>query len=1014
MSKQIGFDWRRVLGFASAGATIAIGGAAADARAGGTDGWEGRYVACWGNNGEGQCNVPAELVNVTAVAAGYMHNAVIKDSGAVACWGLNDHQQCVVPVDVTNATAVAVGAFHTAAIRSDRTVKCWGWSNSGQCTTPEGLSDVSSIAAGEWHTIAIKADGSISCWGLNTSGQCDVPQGLGLASSAAGGNRHTVALLRDGTVFCWGGNDNNQCSVPAPLRGVIAVAAGYAHTVALRGDGTVGCWGLNNHGQCVVPPGLSNVTAIAAGYLHTVVLTGDGRVRCWGNNGNGACNVPSYLPAATSVAAGLHTVALTASVTYPVRASSPEFTSSAYFPSIAAALVTPSNWLIESTSISQPGFSAANRSIRGVADLNVTNYVSLDSSMMSAAGDCTISGGADLRYGSTLSANGKLTISGYCSTFNNIYAGPQSSFRSNLVTTTDVAIELGTIASTGILAIAPSATRVLGPIDLTTGGNMWPDADITTSHRLILDGGVLSSDPSGTNTNSEPQQRLVRFDTCTDPAYSAVTPCLEFGPLSVIDLPPGNKIISHGPTTTLVGGLATLRNGSSIETDADLAISGSMRVPVGTAISLSVDRVHIADPALSIRDGGELVVEFGSSVQVAAPAKTSIAGSLTVDQSALFSLLGGADTLRVDPRGDARCFGGTIRADQMILAGAPVGSPSTVRGGRLVGVNALVDVDSVRVQGGSVNLATSSLIGDLVTEAQVGGSATVSTIAASGQIFGNVDNGNGKLISIGNLVVVGDVNNGVGSQILAQVGIIYITGNLINNGAIFGNVITAPSFNGGGTGGTQIGDGIRVVGTVDVGAQGELRFVEDLWKFSVCGDVSLACASDSVRFDGAKLSLDGCNGTVQSLEATSADLGCVASAFSGAETEVSLIGELDIATGATVSLVDNFNNAPGKAAEVVYARGLTVKPGATLLTNGIKIVTRNALIQGTVDDIANICVVIDTPDPDMNGDGHVNGIDLAFILAYWGTSTPIADLNDDGIVGGFDLALVLNGWTGNN
>ena len=425
-----------------------------------------------------------------------------------------------------------------------------------------------------------------------------------------------------------------------------------------------------------------------------------------------------------------------------------------------------------------------------------------------------------------------------------------------------------------------------------------------------------------------------------------------------------------------------------------------------------VDRVHTADPALEIRAGSELVVEFSSSVQVSAAATTAIAGSLTVDQGALFSLFGGTGTLRVDPSGNAHCFGGTIRANEMILAGAPVGSPSSVAGGRLVGLNALIDVDSVRVQGGRVTLSTSSLIGNLVTDAQEGASATTSTIAASGQIFGNVDNGNGKLISIGNLVVVGDVNNGVGSQILAQVGIIYITGNLINNGAIFGNVITAPSFNGGGTGGTQIGDGIRVVGTVDVGAQGELRFVEDLWKFSVCGDVSLACASDSVRFDGAKLSLDGCNGTVQSLEATSADLGCVASAFSGAETEVSLIGELDIATGATVSLVDNFNNAPGKAAEVVYARGLTVKPGATLLTNGIKVVTRNALIQGTVDDIANICVVIDTPDPDMNGDGHVNGIDLAFILAYWGTSTPIADLNDDGIVGGVDLALVLNGWTG--
>ena len=35
---------------------------------------------------------------------------------------------------------------------------------------------------------------------------------------------------------------------------------------------------------------------------------------------------------------------------------------------------------------------------------------------------------------------------------------------------------------------------------------------------------------------------------------------------------------------------------------------------------------------------------------------------------------------------------------------------------------------------------------------------------------------------------------------------------------------------------------------------------------------------------------------------------------------------------------------------------------------------------------------------DVNGDGLVNGIDLAFILTYWGSSAPIADLNDDGAV----------------
>ena len=379
-------------------------------------------------------------------------------------------------------------------------------------------------------------------------------------------------------------------------------------------------------------------------------------------------------------------------------------------------------------------------------------------------------------------------------------------------------------------------------------------------------------------------------------------------------------------------------------------------------------------------------------------------------KNALFSLLGGADLLQVEPRGDARCFGGSIRADEMILMGAPVGS--TDAGGRLVGVNALIDVDTVRVRGGSANLANSSLVGNLVTEPREGGSAAPSTIAASGQLFGNISNTAGKLISIGDLIVVGNVANSQGSQILAQVGVLYITGNLVNNGLIFGNVITAPSFNGGGTGGTQVGDGIRVAGSVEVGPAGELRFVEDLWKFSVCGNITLACASDDVRFNGAKLSLDGCEGTTQTFEATSRDLGCVASAFSGEETQVSLIGELDVVGGATVSLVDNFDNAAGKGAEVVYARGLTVQPGATLLTNGIKVVTRNALIQGTVDNPANICVVPDVPDPDVNGDGHVNGIDLAFVLTYWGTTAPIADLDDDGLVAGADMAIVLNGWTG--
>jgi len=48
---------------------------------------------------------------------------------------------------------------------------------------------------------------------------------------------------------------------------------------------------------------------------------------------------------------------------------------------------------------------------------------------------------------------------------------------------------------------------------------------------------------------------------------------------------------------------------------------------------------------------------------------------------------------------------------------------------------------------------------------------------------------------------------------------------------------------------------------------------------------------------------------------------------------------------------------------------------------------------------------------DLNGDGLVNGFDLAIVLGAWGTAHATADLNDDGIVNGADLATVLGAWS---
>lgn len=52
------------------------------------------------------------------------------------------------------------------------------------------------------------------------------------------------------------------------------------------------------------------------------------------------------------------------------------------------------------------------------------------------------------------------------------------------------------------------------------------------------------------------------------------------------------------------------------------------------------------------------------------------------------------------------------------------------------------------------------------------------------------------------------------------------------------------------------------------------------------------------------------------------------------------------------------------------------------------------------------------PSPDFNGDGLVNGADLATLLGAWGQKGSGGDLDGDGIVSGSDLSILLGAWTG--
>ncbi len=50
-------------------------------------------------------------------------------------------------------------------------------------------------------------------------------------------------------------------------------------------------------------------------------------------------------------------------------------------------------------------------------------------------------------------------------------------------------------------------------------------------------------------------------------------------------------------------------------------------------------------------------------------------------------------------------------------------------------------------------------------------------------------------------------------------------------------------------------------------------------------------------------------------------------------------------------------------------------------------------------------------DPDLNGDGVVDGTDLGLLLGQWGPCSRCpADLNDDGVVDASDLGILWASW----
>jgi hypothetical protein len=272
-------------------------------------------ITSWGNNENGQRNIPFGLGNVLALSGSIFGSIALKSDGTVVAWGSNDYGLTNVPPALNNVTAIAAGYVHNLALKTDGTVVAWGSNVFGTVDLPPGLNNVAQLSAGAYQSIAVKNDGSVVVWGTNNFNQAVLPAGLTTARAVSAGGAHNLALKLDGTVVAWGagmtndpsnGADFGQSIVPPGLNNVIAISAGFVHSLALKSDGTVVAWGagMTNDpgsssgaqlGQSIVPPGLSNVVAIAAGLTHSIALKRDGTVVVWGGNQAGQTNAPPGL-----------------------------------------------------------------------------------------------------------------------------------------------------------------------------------------------------------------------------------------------------------------------------------------------------------------------------------------------------------------------------------------------------------------------------------------------------------------------------------------------------------------------------------------------------------------------------------------------------------------------------------------------------------------------------------------------------------------------------------------------
>jgi len=225
----------------------------------------------------------------TDVSGGKDFSLALTTNGTIVAWGDNYEGQTDVPAG-TNFVAISAGNRHAVAIKTDGSLVAWGQNLSGATNCPVG-NDYAQISSSIDFALALKEDGSIIGWGINDDGQTEVPEGYNYKKVVAG-SVFGLALTIDGSLVIWGAEFDTDLydsltNMPAG-NDFIDIAAGEDHCVAVRFDGSPVVWGqLNDQTNGI------KVAAVDAGWQFSSAIQLDGTLIAWGGmNVRGELNCP--------------------------------------------------------------------------------------------------------------------------------------------------------------------------------------------------------------------------------------------------------------------------------------------------------------------------------------------------------------------------------------------------------------------------------------------------------------------------------------------------------------------------------------------------------------------------------------------------------------------------------------------------------------------------------------------------------------------------------------------------